>query len=369
MNTSQIPCSRSDSNSDAVPGGPRRESRTSWYSRSLSRAGLAGALAVLLAAAAGAESRAAAATASAATSVWPAAPIPSLGTAHAPNAEDFQGRLFVASDSDTFPEDSRFQLSAAALDAASPEWATQLLVPPSDPDTSLAIKEWDSRLWLAFRAQNSKVYVTSSPDGETWDAWAPIPGSDHDELGRGGVSLKGIGPKLYLAARSVDGGVEVTWRTAGGDWRGFSPVPDSATRYRPALTQFHDRLTLGIVNPDGRVRINQSSNGRNWSSWIDAPALGFTDSAGATPLAASSGPGLTVYLGALYVGVRAEDSGGEALRQVVTFDGNAWSAWSPGPPTTGEPSLTTAAGDLIFAWKEGGGSAVWVERVRQAAEQ
>jgi len=297
----------------------------------------------------------------AATVVWPATPIPDIETAHAPNAEDFNGRFYVATVSNTFPEDSRFQISSTPLDVASPTWTTQLLVPPSDPDTSLAIKVWNSRLWLAYRAQNALIYVTSSRNGSTWEAWKSIPGSDHDELGRGAVSLKGIGARLYLAARSIDGGVELTWRTSGGSWRSFTTVPGSATKYRPALTQFGDRLTLGIVGLDGQVYINRSSNGTIWGSWIHAPALGLGGENGTTPLVASAGPGLTVYRGELYVGVR--DS-----RQIATFDGSEWSAWLPGPPfgpmISGEPSLTTADGDLFLTSQDWDSGTVRVERVR-----
>lgn len=302
--------------------------------------------------------------ASAATVIWPSAPIPDIETGHSPNAEDFNGRFYVATVSNTFPEDSRFQLSSTPLNVASPTWTTQLLVPPSDPDSSLAIKVWNSRLWLAYRAQNSLIYVTSSKNGQTWGAWTPIPGSDHNELGRGAVSLKGIGAKLYLAARGIDGGVEITWRTSGGSWRSFTTVPASATNYRPALTEFNDKLTLGIVGLDGQVLINRSSNGTSWGSWIHAPALGFGGEEGTTPLVANAGPGLTVYNGKLYVGVRVGDFDIEDSLQIAAFNGSAWSEWLPGPAITGEPSLTTAEGDLFLTTQDWDSATVRVERVR-----
>jgi hypothetical protein len=305
---------------------------------------------------------------SAATVVWPSAAIPDLKSGQPPTAEDFNGRFYVATVTDVPPEEARFQISSTPLNLAAPVWTTQLLQSPSDPGSSLAIKVWRSRLWLAFRAQNNrKIYVTSSKNGTTWNAWEPVPDSDHDELGRGGVSLKGFGESLYLATRTTNGGagVELTARTRNGRWTPFSTVPESALLYSPALTEFNDLLTVAIVGLDGQLHINHSPDGRSWGSWIDAPALGF-DEDGTTPLVASSGPGITVYHGRLYVAVRIGDFDVAGSRLTATFDGSTWSAWSPDPPPAptirGEPSLTTADDDLFLTsqdWDNG----VRVERI------
>jgi hypothetical protein len=75
-----------------------------------------------------------------------------------------------------------------------------------------------------------------------------------------------------------------------------------------------------------------------------------------------------VYNGQLYVGVRVGDFDVEDSRQIATFNGSAWSAWLPGPPfgptIAGEPSLTTAEGDLFLTSQDWDGVVVRVERVR-----
>jgi hypothetical protein len=99
-----------------------------------------------------------------------------------------------------------------------------------------------------------------------------------------------------------------------------------------------------------------------------APALGFRGEDGATPLVASAGPGLTVYNGRLYVGVRVGDFDVEDSRQIATFNGSEWSAWLPGPPfgptIDGEPSLTTAEDDLFLTSQDWDSAVVRVERIR-----
>jgi hypothetical protein len=295
--------------------------------------------------------------AAAPATVWPAAAVPGIVTSEAPSAEDFGGRLYVASLSTDLPEDSRIQLSSTPLTGSSPSWTTRLLLPPSDPNSTITAKVFASRLWLAFRAQNQKVYVGSSTDGVSFGGWRSLAGSDD---GRGAVSLKGFGSRLYLAARDTAGNLEVASRTSGGDWGAFTTVPGLTSPYRPVLTEFSDRLTIGATGADGLVRVSSSTGGTSWSAWKAAPAFGTG--------VATAGPALTVWHDRLRAGARVGTQGpaGPASLRLASFDGRAWSAWSTlaNPPLRNEPCLTTAAGDLIVATEGDPSQAVVVQRLR-----
>ena len=287
--------------------------------------------------------------AAAPATVWPPAAVPGIVTAEAPTAEDFAGRLYVASLSTDVPEDSRIQLSSSPLSGPAPSWSTRLLVPPSDPNSTIAAKVFGGRLWLAFRAQNQKVYVGSSSDGTSFGGWRSLAGSDE---GRGAVSLKGVGTRLYLAARDSAGRIRIASRPSGGDWGAFATVPGLTSPYRPVLTEFRDRLTVAVTGADGLVHVRASANGTSWSALPDAPALG--------PAAATAGPGLAVWHDRLWAAARA---GGLRL---ASFDGHTWSPWSTlaNPPTRFEPCLTTSSGDLIVATEGDADQAVLVQRLR-----
>ena len=289
--------------------------------------------------------------------VWTRAAIPGLATSEPPTAEDFRSRLYVASLSTDVPEDSRIQLSSTPLTGSAPSWTTRLLVPPSDPNSTITAKVFASRLWLAFRAQNQKVYVGSSSDRASFGGWRSLTGSDD---GRGAVSLKGVGSRLYLAARDTAGRIRVASRTSGGDWGAFTMVPGQTSTFRPILTEFHDRLTAGVTGADGRVQVSSSTNGTTWSGWSAAPAFG----AGV----ATAGPALTVWHDRLWAGARVGTQGpaGPAELRLASFDGHGWSAWSAlaNPPVRNEPCLTTSSGDLVVAGEGDPGQAVLVQRLR-----
>jgi len=306
----------------------------------------------------------------ASTTAWPAASIPGINTSEPPTGEDFKGRFYVASLSTDAPEDSRIQLSSTSLSGSRPTWTTTRLIPGSDPNSSITIKEWNSRLWLAFRAQNQSIYVTSSADAVHWDPYQSIRA---DEFGiQGGLSLKGVGSRLYLAAldsvRQSDGSrkISVASRTLTGGWSTLRTVPGLTSKYRPALTEFNNRLTLGIVGTGGRVHLNTSTNGTAWAGWKTAPAFGLGGEDHATPLVANRGPGLTVWKGRLYVGVRIGDFDTEDSLHLATYDGSRWTRWDPTPPfgptLNGEPCLTTANNDLFIVTQGWDASTVIVER-------
>jgi len=306
------------------------------------------------------------------TAVWSRASIPGIATSEPPTGEDFKGRFYVASLSTDAPEDSRIQLSSTPLTGSAPSWTTTRLIPGSDPNSSITIKAWKSRLWLAFRAQNQKIYVTSSADAIHWDAYQSIL---VEEFGiQGSLSLKGLGSRLYLAAldsvRLADDSrkIVVASRTLTGGWSALKAVPGLTSKYRPALTELNNKLTLGIVGTDGRVHLNTSGNGTSWAGWKTAPAFGLGGENHTTPLVANRGPGLTVWRDKLQVGVRIGDFDTEDSLHIATFDRSSWTPWEPKPPfgptLDGEPCLTTAGGDLFIVTQGWDASSVLVERRR-----
>lgn len=280
--------------------------------------------------------------------VWGSSQIAEIHTAQPPNGEDFKGRFYVTSLSTAVPEDSRIQLTSTPLTGTDPVWTTKLLVPGSDPSSSIAIKTWQSRLWLAFRAQNSKIYYSSSANGTSWASWASIAGS---EGGYGAPALKGIGSKLYIAGLNESHRTEIANRTITGSWSTFTTVPGLTSAYRPALTEFQNKLTLAIIGADGRVHLNTSTNGASWKGWTFVPDYGQPQN-WPSSLVASAGPGLTVFKDQLYVGVRIGDDNGDAYLNIITYNGRTWTNWDSTPPfgqtIDGDPCLTTAAGDLFL---------------------
>lgn len=306
------------------------------------------------------------------TAVWSRASIPGIATSEPPTGEDFKGRFYVASLSTDVPEDSRIQLSSTPLTGSGLSWTTARLIPGSDPNSSITIKEWKSRLWLAFRAQNQKIYVTSSADAVNWDAYQSISAENTGILGS--LSLKGFGSKLYLAALNgapkSDGSrqVSIASRTLTGGWSTLKAVPGLTSKHRPALTEFKNKLTLGIVGTDGRVHLNTSRTGTTWAGWKTAPAFGLGGENNTTPLVANRGPGLTVWRDKLHVGVRIGDFDTEDSLHIATYDGSRWTPWDPTPPfgptLDGEPCLTTAGGDLFIVTQGWDATNVLVERRR-----
>lgn len=302
-------------------------------------------------------------------SVWPSTPIPNVATVYAPTGEAFNGKFYVATVTDEAVEERQIQLSSTPLDAATPTWTTQSLVVAPDIGSSVAIKKWKSRLWMAFRGQDAKIYVTSSNDGVTWDAYTSMQGSVDLLTGDSyaGVALKGIDSKLYVVARDATGLVEVASRTEKGSWSAFKAVPGLTTNFRPAVTEFKDKLTIAIVSVDGFAYINSSSDGKKWSGYVAAPTFGMGGEDNVTPLVASAGPGLTVYNSKLHLAVRIGDFDTEDSMHIATFDSKKkWTTWNPTPPfgptLSNEPYLTTADDDLFIVSQGFDDSTAFVER-------
>jgi hypothetical protein len=289
--------------------------------------------------------------------VWAPALIPGVRTDQAPNAEDFNGKLYVAILAQGEP--GTIQLSATALHRSGPAWATRIMKPTAEAASSIAIRAWKSRLWLAFRARDSKVYVSSSANGAGWAPWVSVAGSEN---GHGAPSLKGVGSSLYIAAQASTGLTGVAQRTQFRPWGGLKAVPGMTSRFRPALTEYKGKLTLGVSGADNRIYLTTSPNGLIWSGWRPLPGLGIEDY---HPRSAGSGPSLTVWKGRLYVGLRVIAYDTESHLLLTSYDGMRWSAWGgPSHSIESEPSLTTAAGHEFIVVQQYGGGGIQVERRR-----
>ncbi|WP_067542459.1 glycoside hydrolase [Nocardia crassostreae] len=255
--------------------------------------------------------------------------------------------------------DTRLWASAAPAGGA---WTEQAPVPGATSPEAPALTEFQHRLHMAWRAEDStnSIWFAGSEDGSTWSPpWNfPFVGtSEHPALAA--VDEDG-GERLYLAWKGADRDQSIYWSTSsdGHKWEDQQILGGAETSSAPCLVVFRGALHAFWRGTDHLIGSDQNlytatRGDAGWSAPTPLPGILSADS-----------PAIAVLGDRLYLahrGARATFDDDSWIRLWSSEDGVAWISRSNPPDAYSDlaPALAAHDGRLHLTWKSASGSEIW----------
>lgn len=210
-------------------------------------------------------------------------------------------------------------------------WSYYYQVPDNSTSAGPAAVEFNGRLYLAFKANDSsnQIYVMSSANGTTWDASAPVPGNSTSA----DPTLAVFNNRLYLAFKANDSSNQIFVMSSsdGSTWGSSAAIPNNSTSAAPSLATFGSRLYVVFKANDSsnKIYVISSSDGSSWNTSYAIPSNSTSD-----------GPGAIAFNGRLYVVFKANDNSNQ-IYVISSADGSTWNT------SYAIPSNSTSAGPRV----------------------
>ncbi len=193
--------------------------------------------------------------------------------------------------------------------------------------SDIAMMEFDSKLWIAYRGNSGNFYIRSSSNGTTWSELTAL------GKGTGNLDFSTIGDRLVVSICGTNGYLYTKSTLNGASWTSWKKSIPISSDIRTVT--FNAQLYQSVRTQNGKAYIRSSSDGINWAPWASGESA-----FGNVTVTASSG---FIY--------QSKRGYSKTIYYRISPNGYNWSSWySTGKTSVCEDSLAILHDELLQSY-------------------